>query len=64
MRMIDTNPQRLAALQTDSETDYRPAKIFRYVKREMQLALRRRSDLVNPLIFFDGRYAVSAGSQS
>ncbi|QEW07602.1 heme exporter protein CcmB [Nitrincola iocasae] len=51
--MIDTNPQRLAALQTDSETDYSLAKIFfATLKREMQLALRRRSDLVNPLIFF------------
>ncbi|WP_417584102.1 heme exporter protein CcmB [Nitrincola sp.] len=51
--MIDTNPQRLAALQTDSETDYRPARIFfATLKRELQLALRRRSDLVNPLIFF------------
>lgn len=53
MRMTNTNLQPLAALQTDRETDYRPARIFiATLKRELQLALRRRSDLVNPLIFF------------
>lgn len=53
MRMTETNLQPLAALQTDSDTDYHPARIFiATLKRELQLALRRRSDLVNPLIFF------------
>ena len=53
MQMTETNPQQLAALRADSETEYRPAQIFfATLKRELQLALRRRSDLVNPLIFF------------
>lgn len=53
MRMTETNLQPLDALHSDIEADYRPARIFiATLKRELQLALRRRSDLVNPLIFF------------
>lgn len=53
MPMSETNPQLLAQLQQNTDLDYRPGRIFiATLKRELQLALRRRSDLVNPLIFF------------
>ncbi len=49
--MSETKLQPLAVAQ--HETEYRPGRIFvATLKRELQLALRRRSDLVNPLIFF------------
>ena len=51
--MSETKLQPLAELQQFENADYRPGKIFvATLKRELQLALRRRSDLVNPLIFF------------
>lgn len=53
MPMLETKLQPLAVLEPDSDTDYRPGRILLLtLKRELRLALRRRSDLVNPLIFF------------
>lgn len=53
MPMLETNLQPLLVMQQDSDLDYSPGRIFTAtVKRELQLAFRRRSDLVNPLIFF------------
>lgn len=53
MVMSETKLQPLLVLQQDSDVDYRPGRIFlATMKRELQLSLRRRSDLVNPLIFF------------
>lgn len=53
MSMLETNLQPLLVMQQDSDLDYSPGRIFTAtVKRELQLAFRRRSDLVNPLIFF------------
>ncbi|KDE40594.1 MAG: heme exporter protein CcmB [Nitrincola lacisaponensis] len=51
--MLETKLQPLAVLEPDSDTEYRPGRILLLtLKRELRLALRRRSDLVNPLIFF------------
>ena len=51
--MSETKLQPLAELQSNEVAEYRPGRIFlATLKRELQLALRRRSDLVNPLIFF------------
>lgn len=53
MSMLETKLQPLAELHQGVEPEYRPARIFTAtLRRELQLALRRRSDLVNPLIFF------------
>lgn len=53
MPMLETKLQPLAVLEPDSDTEYRPGRILLLtLKRELRLALRRRSDLVNPLIFF------------
>lgn len=50
---MSTNQQPLSTLASVHEVEFHPGRIFAAtLKRELMLALRRRSDMVNPLIFF------------